>query len=64
MKSNKWNLITALLDLTASIFFVLAAALWTEMPSKVLYSIAAICYLIGGIGFFCTYIKKRKADDK
>ncbi len=63
MKSNKWNLITAILDLTASIFFVLAAVVQTENLSKALYGITAICLLIGGIGFFYTYAKNRKTSD-
>lgn len=63
MKSNKWNLIAALLYLAASIFFAFAAALGAEMPPKVLAGIAAVCFLISGIGFLCTYTKKRKTND-
>ena len=64
MKSNKWNLITAICDLTASICFVFVTTLQTEMLLKVLYSVAASGLLIGGIGFFCTYIKRAKANNK
>ena len=64
MRSNKWNLITALLYVTAGICFIFAAIFQTETPSKVLYSIAAVCFLIGGIGFSCTYAKKRKRNAK
>ena len=64
MRSNKWNLITALLYVTAGICFIFAAIFQTETPSKVLYSIAAVCFLIGGIGFSCTYVKKRKRNAK
>ncbi len=64
MKSNKRNLIAAFLFLTASICYVFAAALQTGMLTKVLYSICAVCFLIGSIELFCTYRKKRKADNK
>lgn len=64
MKSNKRNLIAVFLYLTASICYVFAAALQTEMLPKVLYSISAVCFLIGSIGLFHTYMKKRKDDDK
>ena len=64
MKSNRWNLITAFLDMTAGVCFLLAAAFHAEMPSKGLCGIAAVCSLGGGVGFLCTYIKKRKNGDK
>ncbi len=60
MKSNKWNLITAILDLMASICFIFSAVLQAEMITKALYSIAAIGLFVGSIGFFCTYFKNRK----
>ena len=64
MKSNRWNLITALLDGTAGTCFMLAAAFQAETPSRVLCGVAAVCLWTGGIGFFCTYRKKRKTGDK
>lgn len=64
MKSNKWNFITAVLDLTASICFAVASLLQVEMLTKVLFSIAALGFLIGGIGFLCAYIKRKKSNDK
>ena len=60
MKHNRCNLITALLDFMASICFVFAAALQTEMPPKILYGIAAACLLIGGTGFFVLTLKREK----
>ena len=64
MKNNKWNLITALSDSAASISLAFAAALQAEISSQLLFSIAASGFLIGGIGFFCTYVKNKKASNK
>lgn len=60
MKGNKWNLITAFLDLAAGICFACTATLQAEMFPKVLYGIAAVCFLIGSAGFFCVYYKREK----
>jgi drug/metabolite transporter (DMT)-like permease len=61
MKSNRWTLITALLPLLASCCFAAAATTGqAEKTPKVLFCIAALCFLVGGIGFLCTYIKSKK----
>lgn len=60
MKNNKWNLITSLLYLLASSFFAIAAIAQDETTPKLLYCIASICFLAGGIGFLCIYIKSKK----
>ena len=58
MKSGKWNLITAMGYLTAAVCLAFAAILYDKTPSKILCGIAAACFLIGSIGFFCIYKKK------
>ena len=60
MKRNRWALITALLNLLASCCFVAAATGQAEKTPKVLFCIAALCFLVGGVGFLCTYIKSKK----
>ena len=60
MKSNRWALITALLNLLASCCFVAAATGQAEKTPKVLFCIAAVCFFVSGIGFLCTYIKSKK----
>lgn len=60
MKNNKWNLITSLLYLLACICFAIAAATQDKTTPKLLFCIASICFLVGGIGFLCIYIKNKK----
>ena len=60
MKSNKLNIIIALLYLSAGICFVFAEVFHPEIHTRILCGIAAMCFLIAGIGFFYTYVKKRK----
>ena len=60
MKSNRWTLITALLNLLASCCFVAAATGQAEKTPNVLFCIAAVCFFVSGIGFLCTYIKSKK----
>lgn len=60
MKSNRWTLITALLNLLASCCFVAAATGQAEKTPKVLFCIAAVCFFVNSIGFLCTYIKSKK----
>lgn len=62
MKSNKLHLMTAILYLIAGVCFLFATGLHTEMPSKVLSGIAAVCFLIGSMGFFCTWLKGKRLD--
>lgn len=62
MKNNKLNLVCAVLYMVASICFILAAVLHTAIQSKVLLGVAALCMLIGSIGFFITYIKNAKSE--
>ncbi len=60
MKSNRWTLITALLNLLASCCFVAAATGQAEKTPKVLFCIAAVCFFVSGIGFLCTISKAKR----
>ena len=59
MKKNKINLVCAILYMTASICFILAAVFHTETLPKVLSCVAGILMLIGSIGFFYRYRKMK-----
>ena len=62
MKQNKWNLIASVLHMLASICFLAAAAAQMEMLLKCLFGAAGLCQLFCAVGFFCTYVKKQKAE--
>lgn len=62
MKSNKWNLTSAILGILASVLFILAAAFNTLTFAKGLFCVAALCTLISSFGFLYTYVKNRKSE--
>ena len=62
MKNNKWNLVCAILYMSASICFILAATFNTVALAKGPFFVAGLCMLIGSIGFFSSYVKNKKSD--
>ena len=62
MKSNKWNLVSAILGMLSSAIFIVAAAFNTLMLAKGLFCVAGLCMLISSIGFFYSYFKNKKSQ--
>ena len=63
MKSNRWNLVTAVLNMIASLLFI-TAAVFSDVPlAKGLFFVAWLCLWISSIGFFCTYTKNKKSEE-
>ena len=62
MKNNKLNFVFAVLYMTASIFFILAAVFQTVTLAKGLFCVAWFCMLVSSIGFFNRYVKNKKSE--
>lgn len=60
LKDLVGNLFASITYLIACICNVIASIVQKNTVSKYLYAVAAICFLIGGVGFFFTFLNERK----
>ena len=59
MKSNKWNIVLAILCMLASACFVVRIVKPNEAMSREIASVIAICYLVSSVLYFCIYARNK-----
>ena len=66
MKSDKWNIILAILTMFMSISFIVTTIIPSENISRGVSGVVALFYMLSSILYFFTYIlnKKRIKKDK
>ena len=64
MKSNRWNIILAILTMFMSISFIVTTIIPSENISRGVSGVVALFYMLSSILYFCTYILNKKRIEK